>query len=300
MEIDHLRYFLKVAELEHMSKAADELSISQPALSAIIKKLEDELGVELFLREGRNIKLSKYGKIFQPYARNTISEYYRYQDKLKKAKFEEEQLVRIAMPPLFSFPELHKGMYSTFPDASIMLKQGQTDDLFNQLKRGELDFILMGAGRFEDKDIVVETLSNDPMIMVVPEQHPMAKQKEAKLIDFKDENFVNFSRPGGSSAPDSTDLEYFCELSGFSPKIVYQAPYMYEIVNAVRNGLGVSLSPKITLPQYNLSGLSQVEIVEPKCMTHLRLYYPKNKKERPIVAELRNYVTNYFTKGNHQ
>ena len=294
MDIQQLQYFLKVAELEHMSKAADELNISQPALSATIRKMEDELQVELFSHEGRNIKLSKYGKIFQPYARNTVSEYHRYQEKLRKAKFDDEQVVRISMPPMFSFPELHQGMYSTFPDASILLKQGQTDDLFNQLKRGELDFIIMGAGLYEDKSINVEVISNDSMVMILPRNHPMAKVKKAKLSDFSGENFVNFSRPGGSSAPDSTDLEYFCEMAGFSPKIVYQAPYMYEIVNAVRSGLGISLAPKITLPQYRLDGISTVEITVPICYTHLRLYYLKNKKERPIVQDVRKYIVDYF------
>ena len=294
MDIQQLHYFLKVAELEHMSKAADELNISQPALSATIRKMEDELQVELFSHEGRNIKLSKYGKIFQPYARNTVSEYHRYEEKLRKAKEDDEQMVRISMPPMFSFPELHKKMYSEFPDASIMLKQGQTDDLFNQLKRGELDFIIMGTGRYEDKSIQVEVISNDSMLMLVPNDHPMAKQKSATLSEFAGENFVNLSRPGGSSAPDSTDLEFFCEMAGFSPKIVFQAPYMFEIVNAVRSGLGISLVPQITLPQYSMEGLSLVEITEPHCYTHLRMYYLKNKRQRPIVEAVRRFIVDYF------
>ena len=116
----------------------------------------------------------------------------------------------------------------------------------------------------------------------------------APLADFAEENFVNFSRPGGSSASDSTDVEHFCEMAGFAPKIVYQAPFMYEIVNAVRSGAGVSLVPKITLPQYSLEGLSLVEITVPCCFTHLRLYYMKNKKARPIVEDVRQFIVIYF------
>jgi len=294
MDIQQLQFFLKIAELEHMSKAAAELNISQPALSATIRKMEDELMVELFVREGRNIKLSKYGKIFQTYARNTVTEYHRYLELLRKAKWDEEQVVRVSMPPMFSFPELHKGMYSAFPNASIMLRQGHTEDLFQQLKSGELDFIIMGAGRYVDDSIHTEVISNDPMVMILPKNHPMAGMTQARLSDFAGENFVNFSRPGGSSSSDSTDVEYFCEMAGFTPKIVYQAPFMYEIVNAVRSGTGVSLVPKITLPQYSLEGLSLVEITVPTCYTHLRLYYMKNKKPRPIVEDVRQFIVNYF------
>ena len=73
MNLQWLYYFNTIAELEHYTRAAERLHVSQSNLSHAIKELEEELGAELFERKGRNIKLTKYGEIFQPYVQKTIS-----------------------------------------------------------------------------------------------------------------------------------------------------------------------------------------------------------------------------------
>lgn len=295
MDTQQLNFFLKVAELEHMSNAADELNISQPALSASIRKLEEELGTELFTREGRSIRLSKYGKLFLAYAKNAVDEYKKITQQLRTLRGEDEKQVRISMPPMFSFPKLLQSIYSTFPDASIVLKNCKMEDIFEQLKKGTLDFAILGAVIPNEIGLTVQTISNDKMVLLLPDTHPKAQLHSGRLIDFRDEHFINFSRPSSSSSIDTTDLEYYCELAGFNPRIVFQAPFMYEIVNAVKNGIGISLVPQVTLPQYNLDGISILEVNDPPCFTHLRMYYVKNNKERKIIKDIREHVINYFS-----
>ena len=302
MDIQSIKFFLRVAETEHMSNAADELNISQPALSNTIKKIEEELGAPLFKREGRNIKLNKYGRLFMPYAKNMVLEYNTARDKINALKHDQEKLVTISMPPMFSFPNLFQHIYEKFPDVSIVLKTEQSLDVQSMLKQNIVDFVVMGSGPMEidDKDICIQTVSNDRLVLAVPNDHPAAQLKEGRLIDFKDYNFINFTRPSSNSKSNATDFDYYCELAGFSPRVVFQSPYMYEVVNSVRMGIGLALVPIVTAPQYNLDGISIVEVTEPECYTHLNVYYLKKEKERSIVKTLREYIINYFSEWNNE
>lgn len=294
MEIEQLIYFEKVAELEHISKAAEELNLSQPALSVSIRKLEEELGIRLFERRGRNIVLNAYGKIFLEFAQPVIEEFHRVKAQLEELKRKENSRVRISMPPVYSFPNLQRHLHDAFPDTLIELKSGRVSEMFTLLREKEIDFCIIGAMLCEDPRIHTQTITDDRMVMITRQDHPLAQQGRAALAEFAQENFVNFSRPGGSDAT-TTDVEYYCRKAGFQPKIVFQAPIMYEIINAVRNGMGVSLVPQRTLPQYDLAGLTTVQITDPECYTHLRMYWLKDQQERKAVIDVRNFIISYFT-----
>ncbi len=293
MELDQLIYFAKVAELEHMSKAAEELNISQPALSVSIRKLEDELGIRFFERKGRNIVLNTYGKIFLDFARPTIQEFQKVKAQLDELEQKENSRVRISMPPVYSFPNLQKHLHEAFPDILIELKSGRVSEMFDLLRANEIDFCIIGAMLCEDSHIHTQTITDDAMVMIMRADHAMAAQGEARLVQFAQEDFVNFSRPSGTDAT-TTDVEYYCRKAGFQPRIVFQAPIMYEIINAVRNGMGVSLVPQRTLPQYDLTGLATVHITDPECYTHLRMYWLKDQQERRAVVDVRNFIIQYF------
>lgn len=296
MELEQLIYFAKVAELEHMSKAAEELNLSQPALSVSIRRLEEELGVRLFERKGRNIVLNDYGKVFLEFALPAIKESQRVKAQLDEMKRKENSWVRISMPPVYSFPNLQKHLYAAFPDTMIELKSGRVSEMFSLLRDKEIDFCIIGAMLCEDARIHMQTITDDVMVMITRQDHPLAEKGCAALSQFSRDNFVNFSRPGGSDAT-TTDLEYYCRKAGFQPKIVFQAPIMYEIINAVRNGMGVSLVPQRSLPQYNLTGLTAVQITDPQCYTHLRMYWLKGGQERKAVVDVRNFIIRYFTES---
>ena len=106
MDINQLLYFQKVAELQHMTKAAEELNISQAALSQAIRSLERELGVQLFERVGRNIALSAYGQVYLSQVSNALVSLKRGENYILDLKKKNDNSVKLIAPTLFGFPGL--------------------------------------------------------------------------------------------------------------------------------------------------------------------------------------------------
>lgn len=293
MDMEQLAYFVKAAKLQHISKAAEELNISQSALSSNIKKLEYELGVPLFDRQGRHVLLNTYGESFLKNAEPILLALNHAKAELDSLQGTKDVRVRISMPPLYSFPNLQKRILDNCPAVAFELIRCPVADIPEQLLSGAIDFCVIGT-LMESEHFHCETLSTDKMVLIAPASHPLAQVKEAPLARFSTDTFVNFSRPGGSTTRGITDLEIYCRKAGFEPHIVFSAPIMREIFEAVRGGVGISLAPERVLPVYNMDGLSVIQITEPQCYTHLRMYWLKGSRERPAVSLVRHCIEKFF------
>ena len=285
MNTEEITSFVKVAKLQHMTNAAAELNISQSALSSSIKKLELELGVRLFERRGRHIELNTYGEIFLRYAENMLLSLSQLEQELAEAKSAVENQVSIAMPPLYSFAGLQARLRENCPHTRIK-------DLPGALLSGEVDFCIRAA-RVDDPRLFCRKLTDDRLIMIVPPTHPLAGREQVHLNAFRNDTFVNFSRSSGE-APGVTDLEFYCRQIGFEPKIVLWSPNMREILESVRNGVGAAMVPLRVLSGYSVEDLCCLQISEPDCWTHLRLYALKNVREMPAVKRVRRCIEAYF------
>lgn len=125
MELSVLHYFIKTAQIQHMSNAAAELNISQSALSTNIKKLEEDLGVNLFDRRGKHIYLNEYGKVFLEYAQSITSQYNSAKFLLSNMKTQSESTVTVSMPAITSFPGLMSHIKKSCPD--VVFRNIQTN-----------------------------------------------------------------------------------------------------------------------------------------------------------------------------
>lgn len=292
MNTEEITSFVKVAKLQHMTNAAAELNISQSALSSSIKKLELELGVRLFERRGRHIELNTYGEIFLRYAENMLLSLSQLEQELAEAKSAEENQVSIAMPPLYSFAGLQARLRESCPDVSVRITHTRIKELPGALLSGEVDFCIRAA-RVDDPRLSCRELTDDRLIMIVPPTHPLAGREQVHLSAFRNDTFVNFSRSSGE-APNVTDLEFYCRQIGFEPRIVLWSPNMREILESVRNGVGAAMVPLRVLSGYSVEDLCCLQISEPDCWTHLRLYALKNVREMPAVKRVRRCIEAYF------
>src|SRR5690554_8230250 len=174
MELRHLRYFIAVAEAGNLTRAAEQLFIAQPPLTRAIKQLEEEMGVELFVRKPRGLELTPGGEYFLEQAQQVL-------DKLA-ASVEDTRRIAKHRKTLFSIGFVPSVFYGQLPlmvrrlrenkNLEIMLHELKTREQVEALKAGKID---IGFGRLsiQDPDVEQEILFDEPMIAAVPASHPL-------------------------------------------------------------------------------------------------------------------------------
>ncbi len=187
MNLSQLYYFRKLAELQHYTKAAKELYISQPALSDAIKSLERELGVPLFKREGRNVRLTRYGREFADYVGRALRELDRgievmheYTGKLA-GTLKVGALYTVTGDYLPSLIESFHEKYST--DVQFEVMQGFSVPLVQGLKEDRYDVVFAAKGKEDDPTLCFEPVSVQEVVVAVNENHPLAHKSRLKIED---------------------------------------------------------------------------------------------------------------------
>jgi len=188
MELRQLRYFIRSAELLNFTEAAHALFISQSTLSQQIKQLEDELGMPLFDRIGKRVRITEAGSLFLPYARQTLadSESGRFViNDLKGIKTGELRigatygLSALLTPVLIQFS-------AQYPDVKIIVEFGTSEDLLDKLKSTRVDFLLSFLELQDNEMFISERLYESPLTLVVHPSNPVADKKSVSIKDLKD------------------------------------------------------------------------------------------------------------------
>lgn len=295
MDIAVLQYFIKTAKIQHMSNAAAELNISQSALSTNIKKLEEELGVKLFDRKGKYIYLNEYGKVFLEYAKGMVYQYNSVKYELNNMKEEQENKVTVSMPALSSFPGLMNHIKEKCPGIIFRNIQTEYTERVNMLLSRNVAFCIMGA-KLNHPDLEETLISVDELVMLVPDHYEISKKNKVDLIEFREYEFANVIRRAATNFKEVTitDLELYCNIAGFTPKIKYWCDQFYELIDAIRDGHFVGMVAKRILKGYNLQGISIVELNSPECYSNLRLYRLKDSRETKAEKAVRISIMEYF------
>ncbi|MFK5977800.1 MAG: pca operon transcription factor PcaQ [Rhizobiaceae bacterium] len=211
----HLQCFLETARLQSVGKAAKTLSISQPAVSKTLRELENELGVKLFERIGRSIRLSGYGEIFQRYAGASISSLKQGVDLVAQARSADGFRVRIGALPTVStkvLPSAISAFKQQDRDTIVEIITGENAVLMSQLQLGDLDLVV---GRLTRPDQMLglsfEHLYTEQIGLFVREGHPLLKNKPFIL-----EEIANFTilMPGKRAVIRPT-VDQFLAANGF-------------------------------------------------------------------------------------
>jgi len=185
MELHHLRYFVKVAETLHFTRAADELFVTQPALSQQIKILESELGAPLFDRSGRKVKLTDAGFTFLEYAKNALFEVERGERAV--ADLQNAIIGNVRIGVMYSYFNPLLSVLSDFctshPGVKTSVLLENNEDLHDKLLNAELDIALT----FDDnnnEELEQKGTFNTKLVLAVEKNHPLAGLKKISIADF--------------------------------------------------------------------------------------------------------------------
>lgn len=244
MEIDQLRYFLAVAERGNFTRAAEDLGVSQPALSRSIQKLEDELGQPVFERKSRSVALTGAGQLLQPRAKQAL-------DLLADTKAEitddgKTGRVRVGAIPTIApyyLPAVLGTFSKAYPDAKLLVQELTTDQLLKACQQGEVDLAILAlplpAATAPPKYLKVEELFEEELFLVLPNDHKLAEKKNIRLSDVEPYPFVLL----GETHCLSDNIISFCRHRSFDPVAVERTSQLAMVQELVALSHGVSMIP---------------------------------------------------------
>lgn len=243
MDLRHLRYFLCVAEEMHFGRAALRLGISQPPLSQQIRALEEELGVRLFDRTSRRVRLTEAGQLFEPEARQTLAQAERAAQIARMAQRAEIGHLGLAFTTSGPFvPPVARALYrfrQTYPNVELILREQGRDAQVESVRSRQLD---LGIVRDYEAPILPEGMVSqcllmEEMVLALRTDHPLAlRSAPPSIADLRDEPLVLYGAPNGAGF-----TEHFfalCAKAGFAPQISHEARSLATLLGLVAAGFG--------------------------------------------------------------
>ncbi|MCQ8116400.1 LysR substrate-binding domain-containing protein [Methylomonas rosea] len=244
MNLRDLSYLVAVAELKNFSQAAEHCSISQPTLSTQIKKLEDYLGVDLFLREKNAVETTEICREILPFARRILDDARSIRQIAAHASDRQRNMLSLgAFPSLASYvlPEYVFRIKQHYPDLKLQLVEEKTNALVALLLDKKLDAALL-ALPVEHVSLESRTLFDDPFTLAVCADHPLADLEEIDLNRVAKENLLLLDE-GHCLRDQALKL---CNPSRFVEHD-FRASSLETLRFMVKNGVGVTLMPSVAV-----------------------------------------------------
>lgn len=243
IELRHLRYFIAVAEELHFGRAAERLHIAQPPLSQQIRQLEQELGFQLFHRTKRSVQLTEAGQVFLAESCKLLKQLEQAVETGRQvSRGEKGQLIIgfVSSAAYNVLPLILRSFRMQAPGVRLELHEMATNEQLQWLQSGRIDVGLLRPP-VEDKSLDLFTIIREPLVIALPESHPLTQAPEVALSSLAGEAFILFPRPQAPRAYDQ--IISLCLQAGFSPTIVQEAMQMQTIVSLVAGGIGVAIVP---------------------------------------------------------
>lgn len=290
MEWQQLEYFRVVAKLEHFRKSAEQLSLSQPALSRSISKLEKELGVTLFDRTGHSVRLNKFGRLFLKRVENGLNEIsigIQEINQLKNPYTGTLSLSFLQTLGITILPDIMSKFNRQYPLVDIQLYQNKIDDSLQMLQNREVDLCLISSFP-EEQNITWHPLLNEKLFLYVPTNHRLAQRNSVSLTELSGEQFIGFKEGLGMSKL----INSFCKRAGFTPLIKFKGEDVPTLAGLVSSGLGITIIP--AFHGVSSEKIKRISIDEPYCEREIGLAWLSENTLSPSAALFRNYVIEFF------
>lgn len=293
MELRQIRYFIEVAEREHVSEAAEALHVAQSAISRQIANLEGELGVSLFEREGRNVKLTQIGKIFLTHAKTAMKAIDYATKQIEEHLDPERGSIKIGFPTSLAsdmLPTIISEFKQRHPNIQFQLRQGSYNYLIEAVKSRELDLAFLGPVPTNDPDVEGSILFSENMAALVPSSHALAERKRIHLNEMRNEEFVLF--------PEGYVLRKIavdgCRQAGFTPNITSEGADLDAIKGLVSAGIGVTILPESVFNETTPRFTTKVEIESPTLIRTVGIITPRHRNLAPSEKVFYEFVNDFF------
>ncbi len=284
MDLNYLMYFKRVAELQNITKAAEQLSITQPALSRVIHNLEDEIGYKLFDRCGKNIVLNTKGELFLSFTNETLNALEVMKSEMKDIETKEKGCINLSMrTSLCLLPVIIKEFHEIRPDITLNIARN------------------LGGEQEADADVVIDTsleegsgenyttLVEEESRLLISRQLLAEYPENVTLKDFSKETFFVLR---GSIQKNITEMA--CRNAGFTPKISTDFISSVTIHSFLETGLGVAIVPEKLWNYTTHPGLVMLDIPITACKKYM-IMKCNNLTNQNILA-FKDFCIDFFNK----
>lgn len=290
MDFLQLKYFQEVAKHQHLTKAAQALNVSQPALSKTIAKLETRLGYQLFDRTGRQIRLNSLGQAYLKTVDTIFLELQKSEKELAFLTEKQNRLISVAVTIPTILPELLGGFLKTHPQTQFRQYQAFAQRMQSQLESGEID---VGISTFpiQGENIEWHPIMEEEILLAVPLTHPLASRNSIELTEVRNDPFIVM--PPGYGFRDLT--ENLCARAGFYPDFAFEGDETGVTYELVEKGLGIAFSPSlIRSKRISSLQLTELKISEPECIRSVGLVWHKDRSQTDTVKEFIAYTIEFL------
>lgn len=260
MNLRELEYFKAVSEQHSFTKAAEQLYVSQPCVTAAVNRLEEFLGVQLLERNKKEkaVRVTAEGALFLARVDNILSE---IDEAIMEVRNYNSSSIHFGLPPIigaYLFPSMFAYIRKRYPHVQFKVTEYGSRVTTELLREGKLDLGIIGQ---ENKESIAGLhsvlLYEDHLTVCVPDDHPLAERKSISIAELKEEHFIVLT----NAYVHHEQLMKACTRYGFKPQIVFESDEIQTVKSMVASGAGISLI--VSMAVQNMPGLVTVPLEEP-------------------------------------
>ncbi|MEG0628207.1 MAG: LysR family transcriptional regulator [Enterococcus sp.] len=287
MNLRQLEYFVLLAQSEHMTKAAELANTSQPNVSHAMTVLEQELGVALFEKKGRNIFLTRHGRVFYEYVQPALQELekgqHRLQEMINPNSGEVEFGFIYTMGSTLA-PQLVQAFQQEDENSEIhfVFHQGNSNQIIRMLLNDTIDIGICSIIS-EDPSLVFQLLAQEELVLVVPESHPLATRESVKLQETLSYPYVYYGKQSGLRPYLDRQLKQL----GIELSVQCELEEDHSVLGFVGEKYGIALMPNI--PSINSYPVKKIKIEDPLEDRNIYLAAKKNNLEIPVLKKFYDF-----------
>lgn len=291
MDIRQLKYFVEVAREKSYTKAANKLFVSQPALSKMIKNLENELGAQLFNRQGKNVVLTDCGENLYEKAQKTISYFDGIQESLKDIKELKKGQITVGIPPVIGslyFAPIISSFKRNYPGINFIMFEEGARTVYTKVIEGVIDVGIV-ISPVNSRELVSIPVMEDECVVVVNKMNPLSNKQHISFIDLKNEPFNSLN-------------EHFllyeqiiskCHEAGFEPDITFKSSQWDFIIEMVSLNQGIAILPRPIVARSDFPDI-RILSLRPSFRWEITIIIKKEKYITYLMKEFINHVKKSF------
>ena len=274
MDIRQLQYLLEIEKQGSISRAGEQLHLTQPTLSKMIRNLEEELGLMLFDRSTRKLKATDAGRIVLSHAKSIVNALNDLISALEDLKQIRQGQITLGLPPVIGssfFPAVISRFLQRYPGIAIQIVEEGGREIENMIVEGNVDLgvVVMPV---ENPSVAHIPLVSRKIHLVLSTAHPLAGRRKIRLEELKDESFLLF-RKGFNLYDRVIDA---CRQAGFEPKKAHESAQWDMLAEMAAAGLGIAFLPETICRKLDRSRIAVIEETEPVFHWDLALIWRKD------------------------
>lgn len=285
MDMHKLKYFITIVESGSLSKAAVALNMTQPPLSILIKKFEDELNLKLFERKGKRLHLTSAGNLFYEKGKELLASAEAIIQEVHEHQAGKRGHVVIGCSTIANLtiiPEVVQKIKERDLQITIQVMEGNSAYILEQLRLYKMDIGIV-RNVFTNEDLHTTALLSEEILVALPPNHKLATKSSVKLVDLANENFLMPYTTLGHGISDL--IIEGCQANGFTPNIIYWGTETLPMLNMVQKGLGVAFPPKLFSILNDFSMPPLVKLKHPTLYAKLNLVTLKNSVNKAATEQ---------------